>query len=141
MIQGDRVPDNQFSPQHQLYIRCKIDEVLGDRLNPPTIHCDNTSTNWSKYGKPWDVIFDYPCYGIGKVFVRDLPDNLQPKGSSALPHGFRPQHVPLSDNYPHAEIWAYRAGARIHKISSSLVRKEFRQIISDRSFIILRPQV
>ena len=116
--------------------------MIGDRLLGPTIPYDNMSTNWSKYSRPWDVIFDFPNYGIARLRVGDLPDNLpiaQPPGTPVLPHAFRPEHVPCPENYSHTEIWIYRANQRVRTLSANTVKKEFRQIISDRSFVILPP--
>jgi hypothetical protein len=142
MVQAGRGADHGFLPRHRLYRRCKSDEVIEDRLSPPSIKLENLSTNWSKYSKSFDVIFDYPGYGIGRLFVRDLPGNLpvsHPPGTPIMAHAFRPQHVPLPDNYAHSEIWVYRAGQRLNRVTSSVVKKEFRQIISDRSYVILQP--
>jgi hypothetical protein len=72
-----------------------------------SIPYENLSTNWSKYSRPWDVIFDFPGYGIARLRVSDLPDNLpieQPPGTPVLPHSFRPSmcrapkiiHIPRS---------------------------------------------
>jgi hypothetical protein len=56
-------------------------------------------------------------------------------------HAFRPHHVPCPENYSHTEIWVYKADERLKRVSSGTVKKEFRQIISDRSFVILFPEV
>jgi len=144
MIQAGRGVDDQFLPRHRLYRRCKRDEVIGDRLTGASVRYDNMSTNWSKYSKPWDVIFDFPNYGIAQLRVADLPDNLpieQPPGTQVLRHAFRPQHVPCPDNYAHTEIWVYRSDQRLKTVSARTVKKEFRQIVSDRSFIILPPKL
>ena len=144
MIQAGRGRDNRFSANHRLFRRCKKDEVIGDHLTGASISYDNMSTNWSKYSKPWDVIFDFPNYGIARLRVGDLPDNLpvaQPPGTPVAPHAFRPQHVPYPENYSHTEIWVYKADERLKRVSSATVKKEFRQIISDRSFVILFPGV
>jgi hypothetical protein len=144
MIQAGRGPDDQFLPGHRLYRRCKKDEVIGDHLTGASIRIENMSTNWSRYSKSWDVIFDFPNYGIARLRVGDLPHNLpvaQPPGTPVAPHAFRPQHVPLPENYSHTEIWVYKADERLRRVSADTVKKEFRQIISDRSFVILFPQV
>jgi hypothetical protein len=107
----------------------------------------NCSVNWSKYSRPWDVIFDYPGCGIVQFIVcllpKELPKEEIPAGATApQPHSFYPEHDPLPDNYPHSEIRTFRAGARV--TSSHLpetVKKEFRQIMSDQSVILLNPDI
>lgn len=146
MLQGARpaLPDDRFRPLHSLYRRCKVDEVLNGHLTGVSIAYDNMSTNWSKYSRPWDVLFDAPNpgYGIASFRVHDLPENLpteDPPGTPVKPHSFYPRHRPCANNYSHSEIWTYRDGVRIQNVSARTVKKEFRQLMSDRSFIILFP--
>ena len=143
LIQGDRPVDNRFRFFHCLYYRCKREDVDGGRLLPPRIR-PNCSVNWSKYSKPWDVIFDYPGCGIVQFIVCLLPKELPkevPVGATApQPHSFYPGHVPLPDNYPHSEIWTFRAGTRLPSPHlPETVKKEFRQIMSDQSVVLLDP--
>src|SRR6185503_3270378 len=63
MIKGHRGADPVFLGEDLLFHRCTAEDVVGDRLNPARIKYDRTSCNWSKYSKPWDVIFDYPEHG------------------------------------------------------------------------------
>src|SRR6266404_4325506 len=48
-------------------------------------------------------------------------------------HDFTPSHVPLCKNYSHSEIWVYRSGIRIRRLSSNLAKKQFRTMMSDKS--------
>jgi hypothetical protein len=145
MYQRGRNVDSGFRLWHRLYYRCIKEDVIGDRLLAARIpHC-NTSVNWSKYSKPWDVIFDYPDHGIAQFFVRDLPKELPKEisaGTKAKLHSFFPAHVPLELNYAHSEIWTFKEKQRIEKPKlPETVKKEFRAIMSDRSVILLRPKV
>jgi hypothetical protein len=105
------------------------------------------SVNWSKYCKPWDVIFGYPNGGIALFIVfeikRDFPSELPATMAQQKPkpRTFRPSHEPFDDNYSHSEIAVFRDGVRVTKTSqiSDEAKKEFRQIVSDRSRIIKSP--
>jgi hypothetical protein len=110
------------------------------------IRVDKPSVNWSKYSKPWDVIFDYPGFGIVRFIVRCLPTEL-PKGTPAPGskppelHRIYPSHQPLLENYSHSEIWAARGTNVIKRISSQMVIKEFQAIMSQESLVLRRPEV
>ena len=104
--------------------------------------------NWSKYGKPWDVIFDFPGYGIAQFMVCGLPEELPmelPPGrqpNPPKPHSFFPAHIPESDNYAHCEIWTFKDGVRVPRPDlPATVKKEFRQIMSDRGVILHSPSL
>jgi len=144
MLQGKRKVDVGFKPFHRLYYRCQINEVVGDRLLAASIPYSKTSVNWSKYSFPWDVLFNYNGYGIFSFVVRSLPVELpkkQPPGQPAIPpHYFRPEHVPLPDNYAHSELWAYRQNIRTATVGS-LVKKEFRAEMSDRGRLLRYPNI
>ena len=143
MIQGDRGIDKDFLGHHSLYHRCKLEDLAGDRMNPTRIRCDNASVNWSKYSKPWDVIFDYPGGGIVRFVVRDLPSELptEPPQGAKL-RSFSPVHDPMPDNYAHSEIGTFTEGTRVPNPNlSKTVRKEFQNIMSNRGLILLRPSV
>jgi len=142
MIQGNRQPDDRFRPKDQLYRRCKIEEIIDGHLTGVSLRLDDMSTNWSKYSKPWDVIFDYPGYGIARFRVLDLPTDLpteDPPGATVASHSFRPQHRPCQNNYAHTEIWAFSEGQRKPRVNSNTVKKEFRQLMSDRSLVLYLP--
>lgn len=145
MIQGARIADSGFWFFHPLYIRCKQEDVIGNRLIGSRIKCENTSVNWSKYSKPWDVIFDFPKNGIAQFIVGALPKVLPIEitgGGVPKPHSFIAAHVPLPENYPHCEIWTYKDGAHVSNPDlPKTVKKEFRQIVSDRSEILLNPEI
>ena len=151
MYRQGRPVDSRFLPRHQLYFRCTKEDLIGPRLNPARIPYKNVSVNWSKYGKPWDVIFDYPDEGFVRFIVGELPKELPkdippvPKGSKKakhLPdlHFFKPVHDPIEENYGHCEIATFRKGERID-LTSSLVKKEFRTAMSLGGLLLRWPRV
>jgi hypothetical protein len=145
MLQNGRGADNAFRPNDHLYHRCTKDDVEAGMVLPPKIRVENPSVNWSKYSKPWDVIFDYPLQGIVRFVVCKLPRELPkeptiPGTKAPQPHSFIPEHVPLPNNYSHSEIQAERAGARLKRINSEFVRKEFQAAMSAHAVILRWPR-
>jgi hypothetical protein len=144
MERRGRPVDNSFRDHHGLYYRCTKEDFEDDgRLNPSRIRCDNTSVNWSKYSKPWDVIFDHPGFGIVRFLVKELPKELPkqpPKGANV--RSFYPVHDPMDENYAHAEIGTFDGQKRIANPNlGKIVKTEFRMIMRDRAMLILPPKV
>src|SRR5688572_28819679 len=107
MLQGSRGEDQIFEPDHKLYRRCDEEDIVGDRLNQHRIDYKNPSVNWSKYGPPEDVIFDFPDQGIAEFVVGELPGpylpDPKPKGKKQSPGTpykweFHPHHKPCAEN-------------------------------------------
>ena len=145
LIQGNRGIDDRFRPIHQLYWRIVLEDIEGSLLLPARIRYKNASVNWSKYSKPWDVIFDYPKCGIAQCLVADLPWEIPkelPKGATSDPHTFYPKHDPLPDMYPHSEIRLLKGGNPVDgSKTNSLAAKEYRAAMRTRSVIILKPSI
>jgi hypothetical protein len=145
LIWGNRPVDNKFRFFHCLYHRCTREDIADGRLLGARVKA-NCSVNWSKYSKPWDVVFDHPGWGIAQFVVCLLPKTLpkeMPTGAKAKapqPHSFYPEHDPCPLNYPHCEIRTFRAGLQLKGTNlPATVKKEFRQLMSDRSVILLDP--
>jgi hypothetical protein len=148
MLRNGRAVDEAFKGRHHLYMRCTKEDVAHDRVIAARIKYDNPSVNWSKYSRPWDVIFDFPGYGIARFVVRYLPREL-PKNPPGMPskkqsqlkiQTFYPRHEPEQQNYSHCEIRTFQNGVVQSKPRiSETVKKEFRQIMSDRSLVIQNP--
>ena len=141
MIRGNRGEDHNFYWFHLLYYRFCAEDVAGGRLIPNRIKYDNTSVNWCKYSKPWDVIFDNPGFGMAQFLVALLPSGIPreiPAGQQSDIHVSKPKHDPLPENYAHTEIRTYDSlgNERGNKLGR-LARKEFQQILSDRAIILL----
>jgi hypothetical protein len=128
-----------------MYLRFTTEDVAGTYLIPGRIAYFNTSVNWSKYSYPLDVIIKYSACGIARLFVYwlpiILPKELENKEKDKY-HKFCFEHDLMSDNYSHCQIITFKDGVRVTKKNniSATAKKEFRQLISDRSFIILDPQ-
>lgn len=148
MLQNGRPADNSFHFFHCLYYRCVQEDVSGGRLLAVRIPYKNPSVNWSKYSKPWDVIFDFPGHGFAQFMVCGLPQELPieipsgPLRDPPKPHSFFPGHVPEPQNYGHCEIWTFKEGVRVPNAKlPETVKKEFRQIMSDRSVLLFAPSL
>jgi hypothetical protein len=151
MIRNGRPVDQDFQRWHELYYRFESEEDMdGDRLLGPRLYASfDISVNWSKYSKPWDVIFDFPEAGIALFFVRhiwcDLPvdrSGTQREQDRPKPHQYRPWHEPEENNYSHSVIAVLKDNERVTKSASvgKIAKKEFKQIISDNSLILHRPR-
>lgn len=143
MFQREREIDNNYDGQHKLYRRFAKDDILGNRLIPARIKYTNTSVNWEKYSKPWDVIFDNPEMGYCQILVKHLPTEIPKENiAGAKLHNFAPEHKPEGLNYSHSEIVTFKEGIKMTGNSDlpSTVKKEFRAIISDRSIILSMPK-
>lgn len=145
MLQRDRLPDQNFSKWHELYKRFGKEDFVEDRLIPARIPYRNSSVNWSKYSKPWDVIFEYPQMGFCRILVRNLPrelPKLQPENTTAKLHNFIAEHAPIEDNFGHAEIVTFKDGIKLIENYDlpSTVKKELRTIVSDKSLILHFPK-
>jgi hypothetical protein len=134
-----------------LYYRSQAeDDFQGNYLNPLRIRLFDISVNWSKYSKPWDVIYGHSDAGIAEFVVRevrrDLPTELPPANPRQRHQPKRrtylPWHDPIDDNYSHTEIAVLRDGRRVtdHNQITTEAKKEFRQILSDRSRVIRAPR-
>ncbi len=143
MFRCGRGVDSQFLPYHRLYHRCEAEDIAEDRLLPGRIKYQNTSVNWSKYSKAWDVIFDYEGWGIVQFLVKHLPRRLPivPPDDKARLFAFAPVHDPEDDNYAHSEIGTFVEGERLSEPKlSSTAKKEFRAELSDRCVILWLPK-
>jgi len=144
MTRQGRPVDQNFRQHDLLYHRCVKDDVLDGRMIASRIRIENPSVNWSKYSKPWDVVFDYPGCGIVRFVVRDLPYEL-PEGND-IPKGtktrwFQPSHEPEELNYSHSEIATFSDGERMLKPShGKIVKKQFQMKLHSHSLVILDPK-
>jgi hypothetical protein len=107
---------------------------------------DGASSNWSKYSKPWDVIFDFPGQGIIQYMVAALPKEIPkidvPKNTTPKLQTFRPVHDPEPNNYPHSEIRAFHGNDRTPAAKlGDRAKKEFRSKMARHAVIILKPTV
>lgn len=133
LYRNGRSVDSVFAPEERLYLRFPRESY--DHINcgllPSAIRSPvDQSVNRGKYSDPADVLLPHwPDWGIALLEVRDVPKELQ----STITYRIRVEHDPLEDNYAHTEIRAYKGDpeARIMKIRSTQVKKEFRTRLSN----------
>jgi len=143
LLRNGRAPDQAFRWHHLLYQRCTNEDVCDTQILSARIKYDAASSNWSKYAKPWDVIFDHPNHGIIQHAVvnlpQELPKNVPVKTKPKL-HSFRPVHVPEDLNYSHTEIQAFHGNEKAKKIGE-LAKKEFRTLMAQCGVVLFRPTI
>ena len=153
MYRGNRLCDPQFTPVEQLYLRCASNHLQRSngrlRLLPTYIRASGLSLNRGKYSFCFDVLL--PCvqqetlqwlyWGVACLQVSEVPSQLQ-FSDTPTPTAFRVEHDPDDDNYSHSEIRAYKSEKLLKpKGVATKVKKELRQIISDRARILLLPNI
>lgn len=158
MMRRGRPLDAQFSPAELLFFRCTLDGAetvtLPDgtshrRVRPAHIHFPDQSVNREKYSRPWYVLLpnadqgsrDWIHWGVARVAVAALPPPQQSPGN--VQYAFTVEHDPMEDNFGHCELRAYKDGQREknkNKINAT-VKKTYRQLLSERTRVILEPLV
>lgn len=151
MYRRERLPDPQFNPREPMYIRCASNHLQrtsdARRLLPTFIRASGQSLNRGKYSFCFDVLLpgaqqaslQWLYCGVAFLQVSEVPNQLQ---FSATATAFRVEHLPDDDNYGHSEIRAYKSDKLLaHNKVAETVKKELRQIISDRARVLLLPNV
>lgn len=143
MYRCGRAIDPIFDEEEILYVRCLSDDVQGERLNPAAIKFPDWSVNRSKYSEPEDVLIpNYQEYGVAAFKVKNIPKTLSSPAPGNILSEFKIEHVPEEDNYAHSEVRTYKNGHHDRSIGKKLnsqVKKEFRQLLSDKTFVIRHP--
>ncbi len=141
MFRRSRPIDPDFDPLEDLYIRCRLCDVIGNRLSGVSIRFPDCSVNRGKHSEPEDVLIPHWLdFGIATFKVVHVPQSLT--SESGTKFEFKVTHVPEDDNYAHSEIRTFKNGFHDGKVKvSSLVRKEFRQILSERTTVIRQPTI
>lgn len=143
MFRRGRPVDPVFDAEETLYRRCLPGEVQGQRLLPAAIKFPGWSVNREKYSDPDDVLIpNYQEYGVAGFRVKDIPESLRSPAPGNVLFEFGVEHVPEEDNYAHSEIRTYKDGHYDPSLSKKInaqVKKEFRQLLSDRTFVIRHP--
>lgn len=142
MYRRGRPVDPEFNPDEQLYYRVTRHGVADDlsRILPEAFRSPDFSCNRGKYSKPLDVLLPhYQDHGVAEFLVQDIPERLASEGD--VVYEFRVFHDPLVDNYAHSEVRALREGQNRPRKLPNLVKKTFRQLLSDRTRLIRVPVV
>ncbi len=142
-------PVPAFAADEQLYRRCTMDEVAGDRLDPMAIDLPGTSVNRSLLSAPISVLGPgQGKHGVARFIVGDLPPPCIVRRANGRQESirFEPVHVPIDGNDAHSEIrvmredkgaWSFwtKLQARLPASEQSLIQAR----ISERSAILIRP--
>jgi hypothetical protein len=119
MCRGGRPKDKEFKSAEYLYRRVppELWESKDDDIELDAIQLPDMSVIRSKYAHPEWARFDggtykYPDWGVVGFQVQDIPPRLPHLG--VFLWTFAPRHVPLDDNYPHAEVWAFEGERHIN---------------------------
>jgi hypothetical protein len=158
MLRNGRPGDPVFASDELLYFRCRLDGTEtftaadgtpNRRVRPANIHFPDQSVNRQKYSRAWYVLLpnaeagskDWICWGIVRVSVSALPPAQQTAGD--VHYAFTVEHDPLDDNFGHAELCVYKNGQREKnkKKINAVVKKTYRQLLSEKTRIILEPLV
>ncbi len=140
MYRVGRPIDSYFEEDELLYNRCRLEHVDGERLLPTGIRFPDWSVNRGKYSEPEDVLIpEYWDWGIAQFEVSSVPKSLNLPGNTQFE--FRVEHDPLENNYSHSEVRTYKDGNHHRKLEvNKTVKKQFRQILSDRTLLIRQPK-
>ena len=138
-----RPPDNDFSPDEQLYLRLKPESFKQGGISFESIPLDEVrlpdfSVNRSKYSHPEDVVKPRPTYGIAEFKVKDIPGPL-PELPEIPVFSFRVEHLPGEDNYSHSEVWTYKDGQHSTSKPPRMVRMRFRALLHEKMTLIKLP--
>ncbi len=140
MYRAGRPVDPDFADDELLYNRCRAVHVAEQRLLPEGIKFPDWSVNRSKYSEPDDVLLpSYSDWGIVEFKVDSVPKKLISPGEVVFE--FKVEHDPVEDNYSHSEVRTYKGGVHNKKIDpNTAVKKQFRQMLSDKTRLIRFPQ-
>jgi hypothetical protein len=133
------VPD--FDPEEQLFRRCRQEDVDEGRLSRSAIRFPDWSVNRSRFSEPGDALLpDWAGWGVAAFAVKDVPPSVASEGGPDVE--FKVEHVPLEENYAHSEVRAYKLGKHSRDLGvPKTVKSRFRQILSEKSRIVIEPQV
>ena len=139
MYRAGRPEDPDFEPHERLFYRCLKIHVESGRVLPAAFRSPDFSVNREKYSEPEDVLVpSYESWGVAGFEVSVIPSEMSSPGG--VRYQFRVDHVPEEDNYSHSEVRAYKVGVYNRKLKvHDIVKKQFRQILSDSARVIKEP--
>ena len=139
LLRQGRAIDPSFAPDENLYRRySSLTEPTEDLpASPMGIKFPAFSVNRGKYSEPEDVLIPrWPDFGIAAFQVRDVPPSVP---SNGIVYKFKVEHVPCECNYAHSEVITYTDRKRRKTVKNIIVKKKFRQILSERTTILRKP--
>jgi hypothetical protein len=144
MRRNGRRKDRDFRPDEYLCRRVPL-ELWDDGdvvIDIDAIELPDMSVIRSKYGHPeWARLESDECidWGVIGFCVGDIPARLLHMG--VFTWTFGPRHVPLEENYPHSEVWAYENGMHVNAKNrlDPHLHLRWREILLRRIKTIIRP--
>jgi hypothetical protein len=107
-------PKTEIDSTERLYRRVSPDQWGDPHPEIDALDVPNMSVNRGEpIGDPlWVLLEGDECaeWGIVYFVAGDIPARMPHADGSV--YTFRAEHVPLDDNYPHAEVWALIDGTR-----------------------------
>ncbi len=145
MLRNGRPKDQDFRPDEYLYRRVPLVLWAFDfAVDIDAIELPDMSVIRGKYGHPeWARLESDECIDWGVIGFRvgDIPARLLHLG--VFTWTFGPRHVPLEDNYPHSEVWAYENGIHVNAKNrlDPHLHLRWREMLLRRIKTIIRPYI
>lgn len=144
MRRSGRPRDQDFRPDEYLYRRVPLElwAEAGEEVDIDAIQLPDMSVIRGKYGHPeWARLESDECanWGVVGFHVGDIPERLLHLG--VFVWSFGPRHVPLEDNYPHSEVWAFENGTHVNARSrlDSTLHLRWREMLLRKVRRFIRP--
>ena len=115
MLRNGRPRDPIFEKDEYLYRRVNPEHWHERLVDRAAIALPDMSVGRGKYGHPeWLRLEadDLQNWAVVGFQVKDLEGEILHQGIEKWT--FEARHVPLDDNYPHSEIWAFKDGSHVN---------------------------
>jgi hypothetical protein len=143
MLRRGRGRIDNFEPNEPLYRRCTKEHVIAIPGSGLGVRFPDFSVNRGgpNFGPASDVLLpSWPDHGVVEFSVSDIPSEITSDHSP--PYNFKPVHEPLEENYAHSEVRTFKGGLYDKNLRvSSMIKKQFRQILGERARIAIDPKV
>lgn len=142
MKQNKRPRIKEFDPEEYLYRRVMPEQWEEAEIDIDAIELPDMSVNRSSLGPPqWVRLEEERCkdWAVVGFKVKDIPTDMTHLGVDL--YTFDARHIPLENNYPHSEVWAYRNGIHIDakKNLDKSLHQRWREKLLWRIKTFLRP--
>jgi hypothetical protein len=142
MFRNNR-PKVDIDPTERLFRRVSPDDWGEPHPEVDALDIPDMSVNRGRpIGEPIWVLLEsdeYSDWGIVYFVAGEIPSRMSHSDGSEFT--FQTVHVPLEENYPHSEIWAYKNGERSQ--AKRLFDRDFslrwRNALLQRTRVFLRP--
>jgi len=109
MLRSNRPRVELFDDDEMLYRRVAPADWNPRRINRAAMALPDMSVIRSQYGHPeWARLekSEHALWAVVGFRVGDVPKTIQHAGMEFW--SFLVKHIPLDENYPHSEVWAFR---------------------------------